>query len=138
MTVSNADFLGWYAVSFDGHVHEGGMWLPVSAVGLVHADGIGGLQLWRMLCHPSLGPLQQTGRGSYTSNGGIRSAALTITTVSLNNATTKESFEFVLSEENDDLQFISSGAAGQAPTSVVRGHGTRTATPATPVFKPVP
>jgi hypothetical protein len=122
MPVSNADFLGWYAVSFDGHTFAGSSWVPISAVGLIHADGIGGVQLWRTVFHPVAGVLKQSGQGTYNTKGGIRSASIVI-------GAETQNFVFVLNESNDELQFISTGDPNAIPINVIRGSGTRTVPP---------
>lgn len=95
------DFRGSYSARFSGVILSSGTKLQVEAVGVLFADGKGGLRVERMLMQEPSGPLPQSGSGTYElKSNGMGSASLSIPGVPA------EEYSFVIDSGGDQVHFI--------------------------------
>jgi hypothetical protein len=132
---SITDLDGFFNACFDGFVFspQGSVLIPVSAVGVLHADGGGKLRNQRTLNFGGQIYDGQIAEGGYALNSsGIGQAWLIVADGGVKFS--YETFKFVLDEERREIQFVSIAATirnrdtgTDDPTNViVRGLGQRT------------
>lgn len=108
---SNRDVKGCYGFNFHGTVIAAGVETPINAAGLICTDGRGRITSGSRVDHTPLGATDRTAVGTYhVEPTGVGEATFIISTGGV--PSTRESFHFVIANNDRTLKFVSRTVTG--------------------------